>query len=98
MDVTRRGFLTGGMAFGGLFATSALSAIADDDPSLWPFLRRWANIEAQTVATSEYTVWETMGPAAAVTGYLMDEGSEPSPDAREPAADIAELPGYWALP
>ena len=70
----------------------------DDDPSQWPFLRRWANIEAQTVATSEYTVWETMGPAAAVTGYLMDEGAEPSPDAREPAADIAELPGYWALP
>ena len=37
MDVTRRNFLLGGgMAVGGLVATSALPAMADDDPSLFP--------------------------------------------------------------
>ena len=37
MDLTRRNFLLGGgMAVGGIVATSVLPAIADDDPSLFP--------------------------------------------------------------
>ncbi len=36
----------------------------------WPIWRRWGNLENQTVAASEYTVWETIAPAASVTGYL----------------------------
>ena len=69
-----------------------------DEIRLWPFLRRWANIESQTVATSEYTVWETIGPAAAVTGYLMGPGLSPPVAPRTPAADVRDLPGYWSLP
>ena len=69
-----------------------------DEIKLYPFLRRWANIENQTVASSEFTVWETMGPAAAVTGYLMGPGLMPENDMREPAADVRDLPGFWALP
>ena len=67
--------------------------------SKWPIWRRWPNLEGQTVAASEYTVWETITPAASVTGYLLT----PSPDKRRrvrraPAKDIRELPGYWPLP
>ena len=69
-----------------------------DEIKLYPFLRRWANIENQTVASSEFTVWETMGPAAAVTGYLMGPGLKPENGMREPAADVRALPGFWALP
>ena len=69
-----------------------------DEVRLYPFLRRWANIENQTVASSEFTVWETMGPAAAVTGYLMGPGLSPKNDMREPAKDVRDLPGFWALP
>ena len=69
-----------------------------DEIRLWPFLRRWANIESQTVATSEYTVWETIGPAAAATGYLMGPGLSPPVEPRTPAADVRDLPGYWSLP
>ena len=69
-----------------------------DEIRLWPFLRRWANVENQTVATSEYTVWETIGPAAAVTGYLMGPGLSPPVAPRTPAADVRDLPGYWSLP
>ena len=71
-----------------------------DEPTirLYPFLRRWANVEGQTVAASEFTVWETIAPAAAATGYLMGEGLSPAIDLREPATNLRDLPGYWALP
>ncbi len=36
MSVSRRDFLFGGAAFGGLVATSALPTFAADDPSLFP--------------------------------------------------------------
>ena len=61
MDVTRRGFLTGGMAFGGLFATSALPAMADDDPSLFPGRGRFERLSLtyhaiKAGATKPFTV------------------------------------------
>ena len=61
MDVTRRGFLTGGVAFGGLFATSALPAIADDDPSLFPGRGRFERLSLtyhaiKAGATKPFTV------------------------------------------
>ena len=66
--------------------------------SKWPIWRRWGNLENQTVAASEYTVWETIAPAASVTGYLMSpSGSKPAPRSA-PAKDISALPGYWVLP
>lgn len=42
-DMTRRSFLAGGAAFGGLVATSRLPAFADD-PSLFPERGRWERL------------------------------------------------------
>jgi len=65
-----------------------------------PIWRRWCNVETETVAASEYSVWETIGPNAAVTGYLLNGAARPDPgwSARRPAADIRQLPGYHPLP
>ena len=64
----------------------------------WPIWRRWGNLEIQTVAASEYTVWETIAPAASVTGYLLDPSGTPPLARPLPTNDIAKLPGYWVLP
>lgn len=69
-----------------------------DFATRWPIWRRYANLENQTVAVSEYTVWETIAPAASVTAYLMTPGdSRPEPRPR-PAKRLSDLPGYWVLP
>ena len=67
---------------------------------IWPIWRRWGNVEGQTVAASEFTVWETVAPAAAVTGYLLNGSSLPEEawKNRKPAEDIRKLPGYAPLP
>lgn len=66
---------------------------------IWPVWRRWANVEQFSVDASEYTVWETIGPAAAVTGYLLN-GAQPPEKSwfRKPAGDIRSLPGFAPLP
>ena len=66
--------------------------------ALCPIWRRWGNLENQTVAASEYTVWETIAPAAAVCGYLMTPTGTPPPVRPAPADDVRKLPGYWAMP
>ena len=63
-----------------------------------PIWRRWGNVENQTVAASEYTVWETIAPAASVCGYLLTPSGTPPPIRPAPADDIRKLPGYWAVP
>lgn len=66
----------------------------------WPIWRRYANVEQYTVAASEYTVWETMLPPAAVLAYLLP-GPDKVPSSvyeREPASDLRDLKGYWAKP
>ena len=45
-------------------------ALPDDLPNLWPIWRRYANVEIGSVRNSEFSVWETIAPAAVVTGYL----------------------------
>ena len=65
----------------------------------WPIWRRWGNLENQTVAASEYTVWETIAPAASVTGYMISPDAATPPSPRPlPARKISDLPGYWLLP
>ena len=64
----------------------------------WPIWRRWGNVENQTVAASEYTVWETIAPAASVCGYLLNPTGTPPPVRKPPADGIRNLPGYWAIP
>ena len=63
-----------------------------------PIWRRWGNVENQTVAASEYTVWETIAPAASVCGYLLSPTGTPPPARPAPAKDVRTLPGYWAMP
>ena len=66
----------------------------------WPIWRRFANVESYSVAASEYTVWETILPPAAVLGYMLD-GPRKVPQSvysRKPAARLADLPGYWVKP
>ena len=64
----------------------------------WPIWRRWGNLENQTVAASEYTVWETIAPAASVTGYLLTPSGIPPPKRPLPVQNLRDLPGYWLLP
>lgn len=65
----------------------------------WPVWRRWSNLEGYSTAASEYSVWETIGPAAAVTGYLLEAPLPPSRiRSRRPVTDIRRLPGYAPLP
>ena len=65
----------------------------------WPIWRRWGNLENQTVAASEYTVWETIAPAASVMGYLIEPGARAELRPRPmPAKSLHDLPGYWVLP
>ncbi len=63
-----------------------------------PIWRRWGNVENLTVAASEYTVWETIAPAAAVCGYLLKPTGLPPPVRQLPASDVRSLPGYWTIP
>ena len=63
-----------------------------------PIWRRWGNVENQTVAASEYTVWETIAPAASVCGYLLAPTGSPPPVRPAPAKDLRDLPGYWTMP
>jgi len=67
---------------------------------IYPIWRRWCNVEGMTVAASEFTVWETVAPAAVVTGYLLNGASAPDGawKNRIPADDFRKLPGYAPLP
>ncbi len=65
-----------------------------------PIFRRYVNLEFLSVPSSEYTVWETMAPAAVTTGYLLENPQQPLKEwkNRKSAADFRKLPGYRALP
>ena len=63
-----------------------------------PDMEKVGNVENQTVAASEYTVWETIAPAASVCGYLLTPTGTPPPVRPAPVKDVRELPGYWAMP
>lgn len=63
-----------------------------------PIWRRWGNVENRTVAASEYTVWETIAPAASVCGYLLSATGTKPPVRPAPAKAPSALPGYWAVP
>lgn len=63
-----------------------------------PVVNQEAQIENQTVAASEYSVRDTIAPAASVTAYLMTP-SDSRPQPRPlPAKHLYDLPGYWVLP
>ncbi len=65
-----------------------------------PIFRRYVNLEFSSVPASEYSVWETIAPAAVTTGYLIEKPVLPPAEwkNRKPAANFRKLPGYLALP
>ena len=65
-----------------------------------PIFRRMVNLEFLSVPSSEYSVWETIAPAAVTTGYLIEKPALPSTGLknRKPAGDFRKLPGFRALP
>ena len=66
--------------------------------SSWPIWRRWENMEHQTVKASEYTVADTIRPAASVTAYLTEPTGTPPPVRKAPTTSLRDLEGYWLLP
>jgi hypothetical protein len=64
----------------------------------WPIWHRFPNLESQTVAASEYTMWETIAPAASVTGYILSPSATPPKPRPMPADSLEKLPGYWPMP
>ena len=65
-----------------------------------PIFRRYVNLEFLSVPSSEYSVWETIAPAAVTTGYLLEKAQLPFQEwkNRKPAGDFRKLSGYRALP
>ncbi len=79
MNVSRRDFLMGGVAFGGLMATSALPALAEDDPSLFPGRGRFERLSLgyrriSAGATKPFTLLHISDTH--LTAAYKDEGEE----------------------
>ncbi len=64
-----------------------------------PVWRRFANLEGEAVEQNEFTVWETMAPAAAAYALLLPPGWKPPADWKnlEPLPE-KEIPGRVFLP
>ncbi len=65
-----------------------------------PVWRRFASLEGEAVNQNEFTVAETMAPAAAAYGALLQPGWRPPPEWKnlKPQSDIRKLNGYIFLP
>ena len=65
-----------------------------------PVFRRYVNLEFLSVPSSEYSVWETIAPAAVTSAYLIEKPALPAGEwiKRKPCRDFRLLPGYGALP
>ena len=50
--------------------------LVDDLWKLWPIWRRYGNLEIMSVKNAEFSVWETIAPAAVVTGYLAEQSKK----------------------
>lgn len=95
-------FVPGITPYGNTFGLdrNAVKMVYGKNADTLPIFRRYVNLEFLSVPASEYTVWETIAPAAVTTGYLLEKAQLP-PDQwkkRRPAGNFRELPGYRALP
>ena len=65
-----------------------------------PGWRRLLPLEQLVVASMEFTVWETISPAASVTGCLMGPGWEPSTELleRRPRTEEEMQSSLWMMP
>lgn len=74
-----------------------MSSIMDRFRPIW---RRYSNIEQYSVEQNEFTVWETIGPCAAVTACLLPDNWQP-PEAwkhEKPKEKLSEMAGYLFQP
>ena len=97
-----REFVPGITPYGNTFGIdrNAVKMVYKEQAEKLPVFRRYVNLEFLSVPASEYSVWETIAPAAVVSGYLIEKSALPDAQLknRKPAADFRKLPGYRALP
>ena len=95
-------FVPGITPYGNTFGVdrNAVKMVYNVNADLLPIWRRYINLEFLSVPSSEYSVWETIAPAAVTSGYLIEKAVAPleSWKNRMPADDFRKLPGYRALP
>jgi hypothetical protein len=95
-------FVPGITPYGNTFGMdrNAVKMVYGKDADKLPIFRRYVNLEFLSVPSSEYSVWETIAPAAVTTGYLIEKPTLPSTELknRKPTKDFRKLPGYRALP
>ena len=95
-------FVPGITPYGNTFGLdkNAVEMVYGENAEKLPIFRRCVNLEFLSVPSSEYSVWETIAPAAVTTGYLIEKPALPPEELknRKPAGDFRELPGYRALP
>ena len=95
-------FVPGITPYGNTFGIdrNAVKMVYGDKADKLPVFRRYVNLEFLSVPSGEYSVWETIAPAAVVTGYLLEKAELPTGKLkkRKPADDFRKLPGYKALP
>jgi endoglucanase len=95
-------FVPGITPYGNTFGMdrNAVKMVYKDRADKLPIFRRYVNLEFLSVPSSEYSVWETIAPAAVTCGYLLEKPSLPSVELKtlKFAADFRKLPGYSALP
>ena len=107
LDITsyagnRQEFIPGITPYGNTFGLdrNAVKMVYRENADKLPIFHRYVNLEFLSVPSSEYSVWETISPAAAVSGYLIEKAELPTLELkqRKPAGDFRKLPGYRALP
>jgi hypothetical protein len=95
-------FVPGITPYGNTFGLdrNAVKMVYGKDADKLPIWHRYVNLEFLSVPSSEYSVWETIAPAAVATGYLIEQPILPQETwkQRRPADDFRKLPGYSALP
>ena len=95
-------FVPGITPYGNTFGLdrNAVKMVYGKSAEKLPIFRRYVNLEFLSVPSSEYSVWETIAPAAVSSGYLIEKPALPSAELkkRKPAGDFRKLPGFRALP
>ena len=90
-------FVPGITPYGNTFGIdrNAVKMVYGKNADKLPVFHRNVNLEFLSVASSEYSVWETIAPAVVATGYLIEKPSRPSEKLKQqkPAADFRKLPG-----
>ena len=101
-DGKYREFVPGITPYGNTFGLdrNAVKMVYGKYADKLPIFRRYVNLEFLSVPSSEFSVWETIAPAAVLSGYLVEKPVLPPSELknRKPAGDFRKLPGYRALP